>query len=245
MLFIDITEFRQIQPEKEVDIFQYYNSMQIFLGLRGRSCNIIYSQKSILMSVLQDDPLVLETKENYQNNSNHDGVQQIQQYAQGLRCALAEQLSGLKRYALCGSLIYDSQLYRCRRHLFATGNNSIKTAFCCYMYLPKFSPLASMFVWQFVYLFLFVCNVYDNSRMIWAMITNLGPNIYSFLREILYRVGVDYAIVDLTRLKICQSFEPRQLPRYLNKIVGQKITTLEMLMVILQAYLICDITWVN
>ena len=177
MLFIDITEFRQIQPEKEVDIFQYYKFIQIFLGLRGRkSCNKIYSQESILMSVLQDDALVLEIKENYQNNANHGGVQQIQQYAQGLRCALAEPLSGLERYALCGSLIYDSKLYRCRRHLFATGNNSIKNAFCCYMYLPKFSPLASMFVWRFVCLFLFVCNVDDNSRMIWAIITNLDPS---------------------------------------------------------------------
>ena len=61
--------------------------------------------------------------------------------------------------------------------------------FCKYVrltvcYLPKFSILASMFVWRFVCLSvclsvcLFVCNIHDTGRTVQAINTKLGTYIY-------------------------------------------------------------------
>ena len=80
-------------------------------------------------------------------------------------------------------------------------------------YLPKFSILASMFVWRFVCLFvclsvcLFVCNVNDTGRAVRAINTKLGTYMYLGSGYMCIVLGVDDVIDDVIRFTNRSNFE--------------------------------------
>ena len=76
-------------------------------------------------------------------------------------------------------------------------------------YLPKFSILASMFVWRFVCLSvcLSVCNVDDTGRTVKAINTKLGTYMYLGSGYMCVVLGVDDVIDDVIRFTNRSNFE--------------------------------------